>query len=218
MKKITLLTGLLLASGVVHAQWYLGAGVGQSKADLPHDAKEWTDEVKASGDYGFTDERDTSYTIYVGYKLNRNFALEGGYTDLGKIEGIASTVLETKYSVAEDYNVRSKAVFIDAVSFLPLTDAFSVFGKAGLAYTHSKYSYAGTCSGGCSVSSLSLSDSDNKFVPKLGMGAEYNITNGLAVRAEYERYFGVGDPRFMDVVDKFHSDVGLWRIGLKARF
>jgi opacity protein-like surface antigen len=50
-------------------------------------------------------------------------------------------------------------------------------------------------------------------VPKLGLGAEYNLTKTVAVRAEYERYFNVGDKN-----QTGESDVGVWNVGVKMSF
>ena len=105
--------------------------------------------------------------------------------------------------------VKSRAVFVDAVGILPLTPEFSMFGKVGAAYARTKATASATFLG----ARESDSDSDSEYVPKAGFGAEYALTKTVALRAEYERYFDVGDE------DKTgESDVDFWSVGLKFGF
>src|SRR5471030_728336 len=63
--------------------WYLGAGVGQSRAKI--DDARLIQSLSANGDSVsvFTkDERDPGYKLFVGKQLSRYFALEAGYFDL----------------------------------------------------------------------------------------------------------------------------------------
>src|SRR3989304_5933084 len=65
--------------------WYGGISVGQSKAKI--DDARITSGLLGRG-FARTsisdDDRDTGYKLFGGYKFNKNFALEGGYFDLGK--------------------------------------------------------------------------------------------------------------------------------------
>src|SRR5476649_2875086 len=68
-----------------NSAWYMGAGVGRSRATI--DEQRLTTSLLASGatSVAFSkDERDTAYKLYLGKQLNRNFALEMGYFDLGQ--------------------------------------------------------------------------------------------------------------------------------------
>ncbi len=64
--------------------WYGGLSIGQSKATIDHERI--TSGLAGSG---FTvtsiddDDRDTGYKLLAGRKFNRNFAVEGGYFNLG---------------------------------------------------------------------------------------------------------------------------------------
>jgi OmpA-OmpF porin, OOP family len=51
---------------------YLGGSLGQSKVSL--------DCTGASS----CDDKDTSWKIFAGYQVNRNFAIEVGYSNLGR--------------------------------------------------------------------------------------------------------------------------------------
>jgi opacity protein-like surface antigen len=70
---------------------------------------------------------------------------------------------------------------------LPLGEQFGLFGKAGAFYAQTKLSES---SGGA----VAVGDqSHNSTSPLLGAGLNYDITKKVAVRAEVDRYFRVGD-------------------------
>ena len=212
-KKRVLFAVLALSAGIASAEgnWYLGGSIGQASIDTNNVARDVAsvlrDDYGATSVYSSTDETDTSWKLFAGYKFNKNFSLEGGYADLGKFHAKAGGVIGTPVSI--NAKVDSYAIFVDAVGTLPLNESFSIFGKAGAAYTHTKTKVSGSWAGFVDSSS----DSDNEVVPKLGLGAEYNLTKTVAVRAEYERYFKVGDKN-----QTGESDVGVWSVGVKMAF
>ena len=81
------------ASAGTSTGWYGGLSIGQSRAKID-DARITSTLLGA----GFTstsithDDRDTGYKVFAGYRINRNFALEGGFFDLGKFGFTATTV------------------------------------------------------------------------------------------------------------------------------
>src|SRR5688572_22824109 len=70
------------------AGWYGGIGIGQSRAKI-HD-----DRIRA-GLPGVTsiedDDTAAGFKLFAGRQFGRNFALEGGYFNLGEIGYTAST-------------------------------------------------------------------------------------------------------------------------------
>lgn len=212
-KKAAILTALALVSGAALAEgnWYLGGSLGEAYVDTDNGAKDAANLLR--NDYGATsvyssqDDSDFSWKLFAGYKFNQYFAVEGGYADFGKYYAKAGGVIGTPVTIKGD--VSSYAVFVDAVGTLPLNESFSLFGKLGAAYTHTKAKASGSWSGFVD----SYSDSDSEVVPKLGLGGEYSITKAVAVRAEYEHYFGVGDKN-----NTGESDVGVWSVGVKMSF
>ena len=66
-------------------------------------------------------EDDMSFKILGGYQINRNFGVELGYTDFGKV------------SVAPGIDVKGNAIELVGVGTLPLNDKFSLIGKLGFA-------------------------------------------------------------------------------------
>ena len=199
-EKVLVLASLLLASGMAAAQtakhtgFYVGGSVGGAWVDICNVAGDIANMTRSAGATNVTsdeDEGDTVFKLFAGYKFNKNFAIEGGYADLGKYTASASGSLGG-VSGAINGDVKAYAIFIDAVGFLPATtnEDFSVFGKAGLAYTETKANASAAIAG---FGSASASDRESEVVPKLGLGAQYYVTRNAALRAEYDIYFNVGD-------------------------
>jgi OOP family OmpA-OmpF porin len=184
--------------------WYGGANIGQSRAKI--------DDARISSGLlggGFTsssiadDDRDIGYKLFGGYQFNRNFAIEGGYFDLGRFGFTATTVPNGTLSG----NIKVRGLNLDLVGLLPITEKFSAFGRAGLNYAQARDSFAGTGSVNVSNSNLSKRDTNYKF----GLGLQYAFTESLAMRAEAERY------RINDAVGN-KGDIDLISVGLVYRF
>jgi OOP family OmpA-OmpF porin len=149
------------------------------------------------------DDRDTGYKIFGGYQLNKNFALEGGYFNLGQFGYRANTVP----AGTMNGNIKLQGLNLDLVGMLPITEKFSAFGRVGMNYAEAKDSFSGT--GAVRVSNPNPSKRDTNY--KFGLGVQYAFTEALAMRAEVERY------RINDAVGN-KGDVDLVSLGLVYRF
>ena len=189
--------------------WYGGANVGRSLATI--DDPRITSGLQAGGlaTSSISDrDRNNGFKLYGGYQLNKNFAIEGGYFDLGKFGYTATTVPAGTLTG----DIKVKGLNLDLVGIVPLTEKFSAFGRAGLNYAEAKDTFAGT--GAVSVTNPNPSKKGTNY--KVGLGVQYAFTEALAVRAEAERY------RVDDAIgNKGHIDllsVGLiYRFGAKAQ-
>ena len=149
------------------------------------------------------DNSSTGYKLFGGYQLNRNFAVEGGYFDLGRFNYTVNTTPLGSFSS----DMRVRGLNLDLVGILPLSDQFSVFGRAGAAYAQSRSSFARTNP----LLLINSPTSRNETNLKLGLGMQYAFTEALALRAELERY-RISDP----VRNRGHIDMA--SIGLVYRF
>ncbi len=184
--------------------WYVGGNYGWSAATIDDE------RIKSSLlARGFTttsindDDRDTGYKIYGGYRINRNFAIEGGYFNLGEF-GYALTTVPTGTLTG---NIELQGVNLDVVGILPFTEKFSAFARVGANYAEARDHFVGT--GSVNVLDPNPSQRDTNY--KFGVGLQYDFTESLAMRVEAERY------RIDDAVGN-KGDVDLASIGLVYRF
>ncbi len=160
---------------------YIGFGIGQSKAKI-HDAR--ISEQLAGSGFATTsiddDDKDVAFKLFGGHKFNRNFAIEGGYFNLGKFGFTA----HTSPAGTLEGSAKFQGANVDAVGILPLGAKFSAFARAGLTYAQTKDSFKGT--GAVAVSDPS--PSKNALNYKIGLGAQYDFTPALGLRADWENY------------------------------
>ncbi|MFY9327650.1 MAG: outer membrane beta-barrel protein [Georgfuchsia sp.] len=184
--------------------WYGGLNVGQSRAKIDDDK---ITSGLLSGGFATTgisdDDRDTGYKIFGGYQFNRNFALEGGYFDLGEF-GFTATTLPAGTLNGQ---IKIKGFNLDMVGILPFTEKFSAFGRLGLTRAEAKDRFSGSGL----VTVLNPSPSERATNVKFGAGLQYHFTPALGLRLEAERY------RINDAVGN-KGDIDLVSLGLVYRF
>ena len=142
--------------------FYVGAGVGQSKA------KDWC----ALGGFDSCDDKKTAWKIFGGYQFTPNFAVDAGYTKLGKFTASFGPETEEAKVTAWEASLLAGA---------PLVGGLSIFGRLG-------------------VYRASVEDVDNLFGTfkhdnndfTYGLGLGFDFTRNLGVRAEWQRYNKVG--------------------------
>lgn len=105
------------------------------------------------------DSSGTGLKAYGGYAFTPNIALEAGGVRLGRLSGTGGTA-------------KADGAFIDAVGTLPLNPQWSLLGRLGVV--------------NAKVSGPAGSDRD--IGAKGGLGVQYNFSERVAVRGEWERY------------------------------
>ena len=169
---------------------YVGIGFGQTTIN------EFCSEVNSvivffSGTPTGCDEKDTGFKIFGGYRVNRNFAIEGSYFNYGEATARGNFPLGPGTISGE-----ATAFGVAAVGILPVSPQFSLFGKAGLLLTDIKAKATGA--GG------SATESDDETGLHFGVGAMFDFTRNLGLRLEWERNDEV--------------DIDMLSIGLQVRF
>ena len=202
------LVGFAAVSGqaavAAESGWYGGLGVGLSQANIADDRIR--SELQGSGLTMTTideDDRDVGYKLYGGYKFNKNFAVEGGYFNLGKFGFTANTTPAGSLTGTGKF----QGLNLDLVGILPFTEKFSAFGRAGYIYTEAKDTFSGT--GAVTVTNPNPKKSEGSY--KYGLGLQYDLTRSLGLRAEWERY------RVNDAVGN-KGDIDMALIGLVYTF
>lgn len=211
----TLFCSLLVVGTIAHAEgFYVLGSIGQSHSELKDLSKSDLDDafggpaVDAGLDYSSKlDHSDTGYKLQLGYQFNENFALEGGYVDLGKTE-YKFTISDGVDSASGNLSYDTKGWDIDGVLTLPVNAGVSVFGKLGLIRAETKFKAGGV------LDDQDLDESTTKTAPLFGVGVAWNFYRELSARVEWERFFGLGDK------DQIGSkiDIDLFSLGLSYQF
>ena len=184
-KKLALAGACVLALPLAHAQNptphnYWGASVGSARAET-NEASLPGVLPSGVGTTGYTsDDRDTGYKLFGGHQFNRNFAIEGGYFNLGKTRFNSNTTPAGTLSG----QTRVQGLNIDLVGTLPVSERFSVLGRVGAAYAQSRAEFTGTGA----AAGVTARDKANGTNAKIGLGVQYEISNAVWLRGEVERY------------------------------
>ena len=190
-------------AGAAHSQeanyYYFGLSAGQSHSQLSEDATNSSIFGAASGAaVNGREPQDTAYKIFGGYQFNRNFALEGGYFNLGKFTYGAAAPGGTLGGTYE-----AEGLNMDVIGTLPLGERFSAFGRIGAQYAHTHDSFSGTGT----LTPPTSNPSKNETNLKVGVGLQYDISPSMQLRGEAERY------RINDAFDN-RGDVNVFSLSL----
>jgi len=149
--------------GSASAQGYVGASVGQSRAD-----------IDCSGT-STCDKNDSAFKIYGGYMFMPYVGIEATYYNQGKAHLAGSDPSLGNFTLdfkGDGFGVYARGVY-------PVGN-LQLFGKLGIVSANIK---------GDATSSLLgvASDSERSTNVAYGLGLEYGFTKNIAGRAEWER-------------------------------
>jgi OmpA-OmpF porin, OOP family len=176
------------AAGAQDTGFYLGASIGQ--ADYRSNCTEFTTSC---------DTKDTAWRVAGGYQFNRYLAVELGYADLG---GPKTSTSQTFSGGSFEGNTDSKVTAWDlsAVALFPLVQRLFGYGRAAIYRAEVEGTANFTTTGSATVitpASGSISETNTGVI--LGIGLRYELLPSLALRAEWQRYFEVGEESKVDV-------------------
>jgi OOP family OmpA-OmpF porin len=166
------------------AGFYVGGNFGFTRADTGTIGDELRNDLVASGFSSANvsiDESDTGFKLLAGYQINRNFAIEGYYANLGTYTLSVGT---TGPAVSGNGELEVTGVGVDALGMIPFGRGFSGFGRVGLFRWDSDFSFRATGPGG----TASSSDSDDGTELKFGVGVQWTLTPNIRLRGEVEHY------------------------------
>jgi OmpA-OmpF porin, OOP family len=179
---------------LAQASWYLGASLGQSVIDAaPAEVEQGflvDDAFVATGTT--LDKTDTGGKLFFGRRFNRFLAVEAGYVDLGKASFDTTIVgAPPGTTPAPPFAIHATATatgaFLAGLAHLPVTDRFSIFGKAGLLRSEAKFTEQIRETGATRVSRT-----ERNTEPLYGLGLQLQFTQLLGGRIEWERFKNVG--------------------------
>ncbi len=114
-------------------------------------------------------------SLAYGFSLDKNFGVELGYINFGNYDNNNAIFSES---------LKRQAFYIAGVGSLPVTDAFSLFAKLGIAANKYEMKF----------DSIGISESENvtKTKSMFGLGLSYNFTKEIAGTLEYQDFGKVG--------------------------
>jgi OOP family OmpA-OmpF porin len=114
-------------------------------------------------------ENPNGGSLGLGYIINKNWDVEIGYTHFGTVNSIG---------ISPQKNLKTQTIYVAGIGKLPITESFSILGKAGAAFNYSN------------LSSEGISIEYNKAITELllGAGFSYQFTKQLAVTIDYTHY------------------------------
>jgi len=143
-------------------RFYAGASVAHSLAER------W-----CTGAGGVScDDTSVAGKLFGGYQLDQTFAVEVGYSYLGKFKASAAGGSD---------EAKVQALEASVVATWPVAARTALFGRFGGYYASVR-----------ETTSFAGSFSDNNADLTFGFGVRYHVTPKLAVRAEWQRYLDVG--------------------------
>jgi len=108
-------------------------------------------------------DKDTAWKFSLGYQLNRNLSVELGYTNLGEVSEGGVDVEATGWEVIGLYK-------------FPVANQLSIYGLAGIAMVEAEASFLG----------VTVSDDSTELT--FGVGAQYDFSRNMGLRAQWQRY------------------------------
>lgn len=113
----------------------------------------------------------------LGYQVSPGLGLEASYGDFGTVN---ANIIYLGIPMA--VSASASGFQFSAVGLLPISDAFALTGKFGIAFLDAEASASASCAG-CTAST-SASNTNVAY----GIGVRYNISKAVAVRAQYEDF------------------------------
>lgn len=148
---------------------YAALDIGQTKGR----------DICANNPAGVTGCQDTAtmYRVAGGYQLTPMWGAEASYAEYG------SSNIGTGFGTTGTW--RANGFQVSGTGTFPIGNAFSIIGKLGVATTDFKVSASGL------GASVGMNETTTKFA--FGVGAKYDFTDNIAIRAQYEDLGTVGN-------------------------
>lgn len=155
-----------LSTPALAGDFYVGGDIGSSRFDVKK-------QIKAPLPAGVDiDKRDTSWSLFGGYRFTEHLAVEAGYRDFGNA---------TVKNPAGQVKVDARHFGVSLRGMLPVSEQFAVTSHIGLGRTDSKIRL--------DLPGLGYAKTDGeKFEAHYGLGARFAINKQMALRTDFTQY------------------------------
>ncbi len=158
------------------------------------------------------DDSDTAFGLAGGYQVNRNFAAELAYVDLGDISYSATgTVTDgvNTFDAGLGVDQSTSGPVFSLLGIVPVGERFSVFGRVGVALMSVDADLSVSLDGEAVTDSASTDRSNLMY----GIGGEFGFNERFGVRLGWDRYANVGSDDQAGEVD-----IDVISLGLRYNF
>lgn len=165
---------VLLGAGPASAEEHTGLHVGASGSWSLLDESDRVDSVA-----DIDDDDDFGYELFLGWRFHENFAVEGGYADLGEFGG------NGRESTPVAFDVAAEGAVLRAVGFFPVLDWLELTGSVGAFFYQSKVR--------ATLGDERETTSENGTALTASAGLQVRATEFAAFRLQYQRFFDIED-------------------------
>lgn len=215
--RIVVLLGLAAGFNVGMAQaadtgLYGYVSAGQAESDRKNEADGALRNAGITAMTSSADDTDTGYKLQLGYQLNRNFAVEGGYVKLGKFNYKAAST--APIVATRDVDTDIDGWNIGVVGRLFFSEQFAAFGKLGALYSETNYNCRGA-----GIDCTNPNRTAKETTAYYGLGLDWNFSRNWFARTEYEVFTDVGESlNSTGTTGTTRADVKMGSIGVGYRF
>jgi len=173
--------------------FYVGAGAGVSS--FRGDYASQVDQAYAGTGFTVdaatvTDDRDTAWKAYAGWRFHPYGAIEAAWLDFGEARTHYAIGVPNIGAATRDGRYRLSGAEVSALGIVPIGDRATVYAKAGALFSQLKYDESGLNQFG-EPGSFSHTNRETKFL--WGLGGSFELVDSLAVRIEWQRAEDIGE-------------------------
>jgi OOP family OmpA-OmpF porin len=194
---------------------YIGGSYGRSKTKIDTAALDASLTGPHQTPVTVANDRDTGRKLFLGYRINQYFAVEGAYANLGKFTANTNLLGQvgffpgppvTIFLAKQYFTITPKqVVYLSGLAGIPLLQRGLVYARLGV-YDMKVELTSDTNNG------VGYPRSDSGAGPVFGAGVQYDVIARLGIRAEWERFRNAGG----DNTGK--HDFDLFTAGIVYRF
>jgi opacity protein-like surface antigen len=202
------LTAMLAAPATAQdSGWYLTGSVGSAhySIDLDSQVREACLHLFCGGRAMMTDSSATTYRLGGGYRVNPYLALELNWVDLGRATSYFGT--SSAHGNAESNGkYRLDGYQASLVGRWPVAANFALLGKLGVFAARLRYGADGTSNIIVPTTYSFQAPTENSNKTTFGLGVEYRLDPHWSLRADWDRYRGIGNPVTFAIIENGRFD------------
>ncbi len=181
---------------------YVGGGLSFNSATGLGAKIDSADGKQGLGSSSTADQRSNNPNLHLGYQLNPNFAIEGSYDRVGKMNVNSSITTPSPDTATGAW--KANGVGLSVVGKLPIDTQWSVFGRLGVEQWRTSLNLASNSGGATNVGFTSTTTG-----LLAGAGAAYALSQRVDATAEFVHYDRVGSNRTTGQIGLNAVHVGL---------